>query len=95
MEEQEGHKTENGQEKPFSLFGKPQWCSTCELWRPDRTHHCRACNVCVLKMDQVNGCVGLDNHRYFIQFICYTSMLGTWVFCTTLAAVVRQGLVRC
>lgn len=43
---------------------------------------------------RVNGCVGYANYRYFIQFICYTSGMATWVFTTTLAAfIMGNGLV--
>lgn len=43
--------------------------------KPERTHHCSACTVCVLKYDHhcpwLNGCVGLHNERYFLLFMCY------------------------
>lgn len=37
-----------------SLFAKsntggPRWCKKCEGWKPDRCHHCRYCQQCVLK----------------------------------------------
>lgn len=38
--------------KPFSLLGEPTWCDACQVWKPDRSHHCRVCDACVLKMDQ-------------------------------------------
>ena len=31
--------------------GRPIWCSTCENWKPDRSHHCREIERCVKKMD--------------------------------------------
>lgn len=31
--------------------GRPNWCSTCLNWKPDRTHHCREIGRCVRKMD--------------------------------------------
>ena len=31
--------------------GRPIWCSTCENWKPDRSHHCREIERCVRKMD--------------------------------------------
>lgn len=27
------------------------FCSSCLLYKPDRTHHCRICNKCILKVD--------------------------------------------
>ena len=31
--------------------GRPNWCSTCLNWKPDRAHHCREVERCVRKMD--------------------------------------------
>lgn len=33
--------------------GQPKYCHMCECYKPDRAHHCRECNACVLKMDQL------------------------------------------
>ncbi|EPQ52473.1 zf-DHHC-domain-containing protein [Gloeophyllum trabeum ATCC 11539] len=52
-------------------------CRKCGLPRPERAHHCRICNRCVLKYDHhcpvlgVNQCVGLHNERHFILFMVY------------------------
>lgn len=32
--------------------GQPKYCHMCECYKPDRAHHCKECNACVLKMDQ-------------------------------------------
>ncbi|KAI9260255.1 DHHC palmitoyltransferase-domain-containing protein [Sporodiniella umbellata] len=78
---------------PHSVLGYPVWCATCQLWKPDRAHHCRVCDACVLKMDHhcpwVNGCIGVANHRFFIQFLFYTSLLSLWTFITSLVAFVQ------
>jgi len=31
--------------------GLPRWCSTCKVWKPDRSHHCSEIGRCVYKMD--------------------------------------------
>lgn len=31
--------------------GFPIWCSTCNNWKPDRTHHCSEVGRCVRRMD--------------------------------------------
>lgn len=32
--------------------GNKRYCQKCKLEKFDRTHHCRQCKKCVLKMDQ-------------------------------------------
>lgn len=57
-----------------------QWstCSNCEIIRPPRAHHCIICGFCVMRFDHhcpwINNCVGKCNHRYFLQFLGYTSL---------------------
>ncbi|TIA90812.1 hypothetical protein E3P99_01405 [Wallemia hederae] len=54
-------------------------CHKCipPLPKPERAHHCRACNRCVLKYDHhcpwINQCVGIGNERYFVLFMIYLS----------------------
>ncbi|KAF8072281.1 DHHC palmitoyltransferase-domain-containing protein [Lyophyllum atratum] len=60
-------------------------CSKCGQTKPERTHHCRICNRCVLKYDhhcpvRINQCVGLHNERHFVMFMAYL-VLST--FCVT------------
>ena len=42
----------SSQQKPESILGDPKWCEACQIWKPDRTHHCKVCDACVLRMDQ-------------------------------------------
>ncbi|XP_011498934.1 PREDICTED: palmitoyltransferase ZDHHC6-like [Ceratosolen solmsi marchali] len=50
-----------------------QFCSVCQGYKAPRSHHCRKCNRCVLKMDHhcpwINTCVGHNNHGYFTAFL--------------------------
>ena len=56
--------------------GTPRWCTTCRIWRPDRSRHCREKNRCVLKLDHfcpwVGGVVSEQSMKYFILFNSYT-----------------------
>lgn len=53
-------------------------CRHCSFKRPERTHHCRVCGQCVLRMDHhcpwVGNCVGFKNHKYFILMLGYTAL---------------------
>ena len=53
-------------------------CSICRIGKAQRTHHCRKCKCCVLKMDHhcpwVGHCVGKENYKYYILFLTYTTM---------------------
>lgn len=39
-----------------SNTGEPRWCRKCDGWKPDRCHHCRFCNRCVLKSESAPAC---------------------------------------
>lgn len=62
-------------------------CQRCLLMKPDRTHHCRQCNRCVLRMDHhcpwVANCVGFYNHKYFINMLFYSSVTALLVCVTS------------
>lgn len=62
---------------------RKSFCQKCSLPRPERAHHCRTCNRCVLRMDHhcpwINNCVGYRNHKLFVVFTSYASMLGAIV----------------
>ncbi|KAA1469854.1 zf-DHHC-domain-containing protein [Dentipellis sp. KUC8613] len=58
-------------------------CSKCGQTKPERAHHCRICNKCVLKYDhhcpvRVNQCVGLYNERHFVLFMAYLVIGSFW-----------------
>ena len=57
-----------------------KWCSTCNLYRPLRAHHCRTCDCCIENLDHhcpwICNCVGVRNHRYFVGFIICTICLS-------------------
>ena len=65
--------------------------------KPERTHHCRTCNACILKYDHhcpwLNQCVGLGNERYFILFMLWFS-LGAFIFAISGWPIAYNALVN-
>ncbi|KAI8884627.1 zf-DHHC-domain-containing protein [Backusella circina FSU 941] len=72
--------------------GQARYCHMCECFKPDRAHHCKECNRCVLKMDHhcpwVSGCVGFENYKFFFLFVFYTGFYGLWIFVSALPTVI-------
>lgn len=68
-----------------SKDGSPRACSVCRISpKPDRSHHCSACNKCILKMDHhcpwVGGCIGVSNQRFFVLFVVYGAVYCSLLF---------------
>lgn len=63
-----------------------RYCPKCQVWKPDRCHHCSTCKKCVLRMDHhcpwFATCIGFHNQKLFIQFLIYVS-----AYCGLLALV--------
>ncbi|GAA5811468.1 hypothetical protein MFLAVUS_004905 [Mucor flavus] len=77
--------TPEGWEPPYSILNPdesapirvgilgPRFCKKCDSYKPPRSHHCRHCGKCVLRMDHhcpwLGNCIGFGNYSYFIRFI--------------------------
>lgn len=77
-----------GDDQMMPLIGKTtdggiRWCRKCSAPKPDRCHHCRQCGRCVLRMDHhciwLANCVGYRNHKAFLLFLGYATLLALLV----------------
>ncbi|XP_076442493.1 palmitoyltransferase ZDHHC6-like isoform X1 [Babylonia areolata] len=52
-----------------------QYCDFCKGYKAPRSHHCRKCDRCVMKMDHhcpwINTCCGHWNHANFCYFLFF------------------------
>jgi len=65
-------------------------CDQCNRPKPPRSHHCRRCKTCILKMDHhcpwTNSCVGYYNYKYYLLILIH----GTIGMCFVLITSVRS-----
>jgi hypothetical protein len=57
-------------------------CNICDCVKPPRTHHCRKCDRCVIRMDHhcpwVGNCVGSRTFKPFLLFNLYVCLLSLY-----------------
>ena len=77
--------------------GKLQYCGQCQGYKAPRSHHCRRCGRCVMKMDHhcpwINTCVGHHNHGHFVAFLA-SAVTGCAMATFCLAMSLYYGLNR-
>jgi hypothetical protein len=68
-------------------YNEGKYCRTCTMTRPALSTHCSQCNHCVSMWDHhcnwIGNCVGARNHREFVYFLIFTSLL-LWTVVGTL-----------
>ncbi|KAL8612465.1 hypothetical protein ACOMHN_058593 [Nucella lapillus] len=62
-----------------------QFCDSCQGYKPPRSHHCRKCERCVMKMDHhcpwINTCCGHLNHASFCYFLFWAELGCMYALC--------------
>ena len=68
---------------PYELknsTGGRRYCKTCQVFKPDRAHHCHRCGQCHLGMDHHDilllNCVHHQNQKDFFLFTFYAALHG-------------------
>lgn len=80
--------------KETKRSGLRRHCKWCGKYKPDRCHHCRVCQSCVLRMDHhcpwIYNCVGFFNYKYFLLLLFYC-MLD----CHLIMWTMTESVIRC
>lgn len=71
-------------------------CDKCSAYKPPRTHHCRVCKKCVLRMDHhcvwINNCVGHRNYKPFFVLVFYATMACAYSLTVIINSVLQKDL---
>lgn len=74
------------------VIKKLKYCSTCYIYRPPKTSHCKFCNNCVRGFDHhclwLGNCIGELNYQSFIWFLLFTTVLNAFTIIISLYAII-------
>uniref|UniRef100_A0A2K6WKJ1 Palmitoyltransferase n=1 Tax=Onchocerca volvulus TaxID=6282 RepID=A0A2K6WKJ1_ONCVO len=72
----------------------PPFCLYCKVIKPNRTHHCRRCNRCIIRMDHhcpiIGRCIHMHNHKFFLLFLFWAAVLCGYAVYVTLPALFQR-----
>ena len=69
------------------VYKEVKICSTCNIVKPFRSHHCSDCDNCVINFDHhcpwIGGCVGRRNYIFFFIFLILLNIKNIFIgiFC--------------
>lgn len=70
-----------------------QYCDFCKGYKAPRSHHCRKCDRCVMKMDHhcpwINTCCGHFNHGNFVWFLLFAPIGCIHAICILIPCIYR------
>ncbi|WOL18246.1 putative protein S-acyltransferase 15 [Canna indica] len=71
-----------------------KYCDKCSTYKPPRTHHCRVCRRCVLKMDHhcvwISNCVGYANYKPFIICVFHAAITSIYSMVIFFAGIIEK-----
>lgn len=74
----------------------PNWCRTCRIIKPPRSHHCRECNSCIERFDHhcpwSSQCIGKRNYKFFYGFLLSVFLSGILELISVIVAIFMQVL---
>ena len=77
------------------IFLNLRYCLICQVFKPERTHHCKTCKRCVLVMNHhcpwMSNCVGFKNRKTFMLFIIYDFIVGVFGILGSIYPLVLLG----
>ena len=73
-----------------------RYCTTCNIYRPPRSSHCKICDNCVDRFDHhcpwVGNCIGQRNHKSFFMYNWVTEALALYTVALNIHFAVNANI---